>query len=110
MSQLIHSASVHSCDLLLGVILSGGAGGVCVPFHFAAGCERLKLVPILCKRTDVETGRSAGEMVLLLHWSMIIYTSVVKILKKHGERAALQASCVVSFPYGLNISVARRAE
>ena len=26
-----------------------------------------------------------GEMVLLLHWSMLNYTAVVKILKKHGE-------------------------
>ena len=26
----------------------------------------------------------AGEMVLLLHWSMLNYTAVVKILKKHG--------------------------
>ena len=28
---------------------------------------------------------SAGEMVLLLHWSMLNYAGVVKILKKHGE-------------------------
>lgn len=27
----------------------------------------------------------AGEMVLLLHWSMLNYAAVVKILKKHGE-------------------------
>ena len=27
----------------------------------------------------------AGEMVLLLHWSLLNYTAVVKILKKHGE-------------------------
>ena len=26
----------------------------------------------------------AGEMVLLLHWSMLNYAAVVKILKKHG--------------------------
>eukprot|EP00884_Botryococcus_braunii_P015302 jgi/Botrbrau1/2455/Bobra.0226s0014.1 len=30
-----------------------------------------------------------GEMVLLLHWSMIIYTSVVKILKKHDKQSDL---------------------
>ncbi len=28
----------------------------------------------------------AGEMVLLLHWSLLNYAGVVKILKKHGER------------------------
>ena len=28
---------------------------------------------------------TAGEMVLLLHWSMLNYAAVVKILKKHGE-------------------------
>ena len=27
----------------------------------------------------------AGEMVLLLHWSLLNYTAVVKILKKHGK-------------------------
>lgn len=30
----------------------------------------------------------AGEMVLLLHWSLLNYAAVVKILKKHGEGAA----------------------
>jgi hypothetical protein len=29
----------------------------------------------------------AGEMVLLLHWSLLNYAAVVKILKKHGEPA-----------------------
>jgi hypothetical protein len=28
---------------------------------------------------------NTGEMVLLLHWSMLNYAAVVKILKKHGE-------------------------
>ena len=32
----------------------------------------------------------AGEMVLLLHWSLLNYAAVVKILKKHGE-SSLQA-------------------
>lgn len=31
---------------------------------------------------------TAGEMVLLLHWSMLNYAAVVKILKKHGELPA----------------------
>lgn len=26
-----------------------------------------------------------GEMVLLLHWSLLNYAAVVKILKKHGK-------------------------
>jgi hypothetical protein len=27
----------------------------------------------------------SGEMVLLLHWSLLNYAAVVKILKKHGK-------------------------
>jgi hypothetical protein len=30
---------------------------------------------------------AAGEMVLLLHWSLLNYAAVVKILKKHGKLA-----------------------
>jgi hypothetical protein len=33
----------------------------------------------------------AGEMVLLLHWSLLNYAAVVKILKKHGEGTSAPA-------------------
>lgn len=37
----------------------------------------------------VRSCAGAGEMVLLLHWSLLNYAAVVKILKKHGERGLL---------------------
>jgi hypothetical protein len=33
-----------------------------------------------------------GEMVLLLHWSLLNYAAVVKILKKHGKGVAQQGT------------------
>ncbi len=40
----------------------------------------------LCRKVLTWVGvLSAGEMVLLLHWSLLNYAAVVKILKKHGE-------------------------
>lgn len=34
-------------------------------------------------------------MVLLLHWSMLNYAAVVKILKKHGELLFQDLSCLL---------------
>lgn len=35
-----------------------------------------------------------GEMVLFMHWSMLAYTSMVKILKKHQKKTGLQIPTV----------------
>lgn len=41
----------------------------------------------------------AGEMVLLLHWSLLNYAAVVKILKKHDKRTGL----LLRAPYLANV-------
>lgn len=51
-------------------------GHVCVVVEVY--CFRWELPPAL---RSVRT----GEMVLLLHWSLLNYAAVVKILKKHGK-------------------------
>ena len=42
---------------------------------------------------------SVGEMVLLLHWSLLTYAAVVKILKKHDKRSGL----LLRAPYLANV-------
>jgi SPX domain protein involved in polyphosphate accumulation len=42
---------------------------------------------------------ATGEMVLLLHWSLLNYAAVVKILKKHDKRSGL----LLRAPYLANV-------
>ena len=45
------------------------------------------------------TIRLAGEMVLLVHWSLLNCAAVTKILKKHGEPALAYSTLVQAWQY-----------
>ena len=72
-----HGIRYTSCTPLHGPSLVPPPGGDCLRACIAN-------MPLLTPPPPPFT--TAGEMVLLLHWSLLNYAAVVKILKKHGER------------------------
>ena len=68
-------------------------------FNRSAGCVKLLALTVLVSKLLRPLSKHAGELVMVLHWSLINYSAIVKILKKHDKRSGV----LLRAPYLANV-------